>query len=84
MCAFGLIQLKKFDKFKDIRRKNIERYLHNLKDVPEIILPDDSIKPNWMAIPLQYNDRLGLLISLENNNIQTRYICWKYHKTSCL
>ena len=73
MCAaFGLVQLDKFDKFKDIRRKNIERYLHNLKDVPEIILPDDSIKPNWMAIPLQYHDRLGLLTFLENNNIQTR------------
>lgn len=71
-AAFGLVQLDKFDKFKDIRRKNIERYLHNLKDLPEIILPDDSIKPNWMAIPLQYNDRLGLLNFLENNNIQTR------------
>ena len=73
MCAaFGLVQLRKFDKFKDIRRKNFERYLHNLKDVPEIILPDDSIKPNWMAIPLQYKDRFGLLVFLENNNIQTR------------
>jgi len=73
MCAaFGLVQLKKFDKFKNIRRKNIERYLHNLKDVSEIILPDDTIKPNWMAIPLQYEDRLGLLTFLENNNIQTR------------
>ena len=73
MCAaFGLVQLDKFDKFKDIRRKNIERYLHNLKDVSGIILPDDSIKPNWMAIPLQYHDRLGILTFLENNNIQTR------------
>jgi CDP-4-dehydro-6-deoxyglucose reductase, E1 len=71
-AAFGLVQLDKFDKFKDIRRKNIERYLNNLKDLPEIILPDDSIKPNWMAIPLQYDDRLGLLNFLEENNIQTR------------
>ena len=71
-AAFGLVQLDKFDKFKDIRRKNIERYLNNLKDLPEIILPDDSIKPNWMAIPLQYKDRLGLLNFLEKNNIQTR------------
>jgi len=73
MCAaFGLVQLNKFDKFKEIRRKNIERYLENLKDVPEILLPNDSIKPNWMAIPLQYKDRLGLLTFLEKNNIQTR------------
>ena len=40
--------------------------------MPEITLPDDSIKPNWMAIPLQYDDRLELLTFLENNNIQTR------------
>ena len=73
MCAaFGLAQFNKFDKFRVKRRKNIERYLHNLKDVPEIILPNDSIKPNWMAIPLQYDDRLGLLTFLEKNNIQTR------------
>ena len=71
-AAFGLVQLEKFDKFKEIRRNNIERYLHNLKDVPEIILPDDSIKPNWMAIPLQYKNRIGLLKFLEDKNIQTR------------
>ena len=57
---------------KKLEEKNIERYLENLKDVPEILLPNDSIKPNWMAIPLQYKDRLGLLTFLEENNIQTR------------
>jgi len=73
MCAaFGLVQLEKFDKFKEIRRKNIERYFENLKDVEEITLPDDSIKPNWMAIPLQSKNRYELLNFLENNNIQTR------------
>jgi CDP-6-deoxy-D-xylo-4-hexulose-3-dehydrase len=73
MCAaFGLVQLDKFDLFKNIRRENIDRYFYNLKDVKEIILPDDSIKPNWMAIPLQYENRLELLNYLENNNIQTR------------
>jgi len=73
MCAaFGLVQLEKFEQFSITRRNNIERYLHNLKDVPEIMLPDDSIKPNWMAMPFQYDDRMGLLTFLENNNIQTR------------
>ncbi len=73
MCAaFGLVQLEKFDLFKDIRRKNVERYIENLKDISGLIIPDDSIKPNWMAFPLQYDDRLGLLRFLENNNIQTR------------
>lgn len=71
-AAFGLVQLERFEEFKVIRRNNIERYLENLKDVKEILLPDDSIKPNWLAIPLQSKDRLNLLNWLEDNGIQTR------------
>ncbi len=71
-AAFGLVQLDRLDKFVEIRRNNIERYISNLKDIPGLLLPDDSIKPNWLAIPLQYKDRLGLLTHLEDNNIQTR------------
>jgi CDP-6-deoxy-D-xylo-4-hexulose-3-dehydrase len=71
-AAFGLVQLERFEKFEGIRRANIERYLENLKDVEDIILPDDSIKPNWLAIPLQTERRLELLTFLENNDIQTR------------
>jgi CDP-6-deoxy-D-xylo-4-hexulose-3-dehydrase len=71
-AAFGLVQLQKFQTFKNKRRQNIERYLSNLQDVNEITLPDDSIKPNWLAIPLQTEDRLSLLNHLEENNIQTR------------
>ena len=71
-AAFGLVQLEKFNKFEHIRRDNFERYLENLKDVKEIILPDDSIKPNWLAVPLQTDRRLELLTYLEDQNIQTR------------
>jgi len=71
-AAFGLVQLERFQTFKDKRRANIERYLENLKDVKELILPDDSIEPNWLAIPLQTDRRLELLNYLEDNNIQTR------------
>jgi CDP-6-deoxy-D-xylo-4-hexulose-3-dehydrase len=71
-AAFGLVQLERFETFKDTRRNNIKRYLENLKDVEEILLPDDSIEPNWLAIPLQTERRLELLTFLENNNIQTR------------
>ena len=71
-AAFGLVQMEKLDKFVNIRRANIKRYIENLKDIPEITLPDDSIEPNWLAIPLQYEDRLGLLTYLEENDIQTR------------
>jgi CDP-6-deoxy-D-xylo-4-hexulose-3-dehydrase len=71
-AAFGLVQLERFEIFKNTRRDNAKRYLENLKDVEEIILPDDSIEPNWLAIPLQTERRLELLTFLEDNNIQTR------------
>jgi len=71
-AAFGLVQIERFKQFKDIRRKNIERYLENLKDVTELILPDDSIEPNWLAVPLQCDKRLELLTYLEDCDIQTR------------
>jgi CDP-6-deoxy-D-xylo-4-hexulose-3-dehydrase len=71
-AAFGLVQLQRFPKFKAMRRANIKRYLENLKDVPGMVLPDDSIEPNWLAIPLQYPKRLELLTYLESQSIQTR------------
>jgi len=71
-AAFGLVQLERFKKFSQIRRDNIERYIENLQGVGDIILPDDSIKPNWLAIPLQTEKRFELLTFLENQNIQTR------------
>jgi CDP-6-deoxy-D-xylo-4-hexulose-3-dehydrase len=71
-AAFGLVQLERFQTFKNKRRDNIKRYLENLKDIKELILPDDSIEPNWLAIPLQTERRLELLNFLESNNIQTR------------
>lgn len=71
-AAFGLVQLKRFERFSQIRRANIERYIDNLQGVGDLILPNDSIKPNWLAIPLQTSNRLGLLTYLESRNIQTR------------
>ena len=71
-AAFGLVQLKRFEKFSKIRRKNFERYLENLQGVGDLVLPNDSLKPNWLAIPLQTEKRFELLTFLEENNIQTR------------
>lgn len=71
-AAFGLVQLERFKTNAGIRRANFERYLENLKNVKEIILPDDSLQPNWLAIPLQTEKRFELLSFLEENNIQTR------------
>jgi len=71
-AAFGLVQLDRFTEFEKIRRNNIERYIKNLQGVGDLILPDDSIKPNWLALPLQSEKRFELLHFLEDNNIQTR------------
>lgn len=71
-AAFGLVQLDRFTEFGKIRRNNIERYIENLQGVGDLILPDDSIKPNWLALPLQSEKRFELLHFLEDNNIQTR------------
>jgi len=71
-AAFGIVQLERFKTNAGIRRANFERYMENLKDVKELTLPDDSLKPNWLAIPLQTEDRFALLSFLEENNIQTR------------
>ena len=71
-AAFGIVQLERFKTNAGIRRANFERYMENLKDVKELTLPDDSLEPNWLAIPLQTEDRFALLSFLEENNIQTR------------
>ena len=71
-AAFGLAQLDKLDGFLKIRRSLIERYKENLKDCSYYTLPDDSKTPNWLAIPLQCEDRLGVIKYLEENNVQTR------------
>jgi CDP-6-deoxy-D-xylo-4-hexulose-3-dehydrase len=71
-AAFGIVQLDRFKKFEKIRRANFERYLQLLDGVGDLILPDDSIKPNWLAIPLQTEKRFELLTFLEDHNVQTR------------
>ena len=75
-AAFGLVQLDRFEKFRVHRRNNILRF-ENLKDVKGLILPDDSIEPNWLAIPLLCDgiNRMELLTFLENEHIQTR-VCF--------
>jgi CDP-6-deoxy-D-xylo-4-hexulose-3-dehydrase len=73
-AAFGLEQMKKLPRFLEIRRRNVERYLENLRDVPGIVLPDDSQHSNWLAFPFQVADRLALINYLEDRNIQTRVI----------
>ena len=76
-AAFGLAQWNRLDGLLAQRRKVFERYLERLKDCSYYTLPDDSFKPNWLAIPLmcRKGDRLELLTFLENSNVQTR-VCF--------
>lgn len=74
-AAFGLVQFARLDSLLAKRRANIERYLERLKDTKYYLLPDDSRKPNWLAIPLMCPDRLELLHFLESKDVQTR-VCF--------
>jgi len=74
-AAFGLAQWAKLDWLLAKRRENIERYLVRLSGTSYYTLPDDSQKPNWLAIPLSCPDRLACLKFLEANGVQTR-VCF--------
>jgi CDP-6-deoxy-D-xylo-4-hexulose-3-dehydrase len=76
-AAFGLAQWAKLDGLLARRRAVFERYMDRLKGCSYYTLPDDSFKPNWLAIPLvcKKGDRLELLTFLENNGVQTR-VCF--------
>ena len=73
-AAFGLVQLSKLEGFFKILKANQFRYMDNLKYVSNVMLPDQSMDPNWLAFPLLVENRLGLVTFLEENNIQTRVI----------
>lgn len=74
-AAFGLAQMSKLDRLLAKRRSIVERYLSSLAGTTYYTLPDDSKKPNWLALPLMCPHRLELLTFLEANNVQTR-VCF--------
>ena len=76
-AAFGLAQWDRLDDLLAKRRVVFGRYMERLRDCPYYTLPDDSFKPNWLAIPLvcKKGDRLELLTFLENSGVQTR-VCF--------
>merc|ERR1711933_478447 len=74
MCAaFGLAQLEKLDRFKAIRKRNISRYVENLQKAgTRFVLPSRHNEFDWLAFPLMYHDRKGVLQYLEANDVQIR------------
>ncbi|CAJ1454682.1 unnamed protein product [Effrenium voratum] len=72
-AAFGLAQLQKLDRFKALRRRNIARYCERLAEAQtRYILPDRANDFDWLAMPLLYHDRKGVLRYLESNEVQIR------------
>lgn len=74
-AAFGLVQLSRIEEIRGKRRAMFNRYLENLKDVPQIMLPVNTFDSDWLAIPFMTDNRMALLTFLEDNNIQTR-VCF--------
>ena len=74
-AAFGLVQVSRLEEIRKIRKTIFNRYFENLKDVKQILLPNNKYNSDWLAIALMTKDRMQLLTFLENNNIQTR-VCF--------
>jgi len=74
-AAFGLVQIDRLDEIREKRQTVFNRYLENLKDVSELVLPNNKFNSDWLAIPFMTSRRLELLTFLEENNIQTR-VCF--------
>lgn len=73
-AAFGLAQLQRLSELLNTRRQNFNRYVENLQDIDELLLPDDSRNSSWLAFPMQTAKRMDLVQYLESEGIQTRLI----------
>ncbi|MEK7078183.1 MAG: aminotransferase class I/II-fold pyridoxal phosphate-dependent enzyme [Patescibacteria group bacterium] len=79
-AAFALAQLKKLDKFSEIRIKNFQELLDFFRNYQNFfILPEQlkTVRTNWLSFPLLIKDRapfsrMEIVTHLEKNNIQTR------------
>ena len=74
-AAYGLVQLSRIEEIREKRKTVFHRYLENLKDVTELVMPVNTFNSDWLAIPFMAKRRLELLTFLEANNIQTR-VCF--------
>ena len=81
-ASFGLVQLKKFKKFNQIRNRNFKLHSNFFRKMSELfIVPkvEKNIKTNFLAYPVILKDNINFKrkefqIYLERNMIQTRPI----------
>ena len=81
-ASFGIVQLKKFNKFSKIRVKNFTLHQNFFSNFENFFIPprvNKNIKTNFLAYPIiikpnKFFDRKKLQIFLEKNSIQTRPI----------
>ena len=78
-AAFGLIQLKKLEKFAEIRQKNFDSLYSFFMNQNFFRLPKQlsQVKTSWLAFPLTINtdapfSRMEIVKHLELHGIQTR------------
>jgi len=72
-AAFGLAQLDKLDRFRAMRKANVNRYCENLSRAnTRYVLPERHNDFDWLAFPLLYHDRKGVLRYLEAREVQIR------------
>ena len=74
-AAFGLVQISRIEEIRQKRRTMFNRYIENLKNVEQIVLPNNKFNTDWLAIPFMAKNRMSLLTFLEEKNIQTR-VCF--------
>jgi dTDP-4-amino-4,6-dideoxygalactose transaminase len=85
LCALGISQIKRIQKFKNIRREIYDFYNYSLKDIAEIQLPfkEDYANPMWHLYPIRVKDgsRNQLYEYLWNQDIrvQVNYVPAYFH-----
>ena len=81
-AAVGVAQLKKLDRFVDVRRKNfayLRAALAPLEDVLVLPEPTEGADPSWFGFPISVReasgiDRNTMTASLESRHVRTRLL----------
>lgn len=85
LCALGISQIGKLEKFKKRRGEVYNYYQQNLCNFPEITLPTqrEYVDPVWHLYPIHVpaNDRKNLYLHLHENGIkvQVNYLPAHFH-----